>query len=167
MDRRIEENLEGYLRGSLDPRGRAEIDEALGQDEESRRMVDLFEKHARMMRTLRAPSEFDPAPGFYARVMERIEAQRPTSIWNLFLEPRFFHRLAYASAALLVLMGVLLVAPANEESALAAQPVGVEQFLAQDVCNGPGCSDPTSVMASQQLESNREAVLVTLTTYGE
>lgn len=168
MDRRIEENLEGHLHGSLDTRGRAEMDEALRQDEESRRMVELFEKHARMMRTLRAPSELDPAPGFYARVMERIEAQRPASIWNLFVEPRFFQRLAFASAALLVLMGVLLVAPADEEASLfAAQPAAVEHVLAQDGCNGPGCSDPTSVMASRQLESHREAVLVTLTTHGE
>lgn len=166
MDRRIEENLEAYLHGSLDTQGRAEMDQALRQNEESQRMVELFEKHAQMMRSLRGPSDLDPAPGFYARVMERIESQRPISFWNLFLEPRFFQRLAFASAALLVLMGVLLVTPA-EESILAAQPIGAEQMLAQDGCSGPGCSDPTSVMASRQLESHREAVLVTLATYGE
>jgi len=58
------------------------------------------------------------------------------------------------------------VTPADEP-VLAAQPFRAEQFLAQDVCSGPGCSDPTSVMEVGLLESRRNALFVTLTAFGE
>src|SRR5579872_7309278 len=57
----------------------------------------------------------DLRPGFYARVMERIEAEGPISIWNLFIESAFGRRIAVASLALALLVGVYLVS--SERSA--------------------------------------------------
>ncbi len=160
MDRRIENNLEDWLRGSLPQSARSEFESVLREDEETRRMVEAFERHARMMReTLRPAQELDPAAGFYARVMDRIEAQRGNSFWGLLLEPLFFRRVAMASAALLVLMGVMLVSP-REDQTLAAFGSGVENFLAE---NGAPAPDP----AREQQARNRDALLVNLTTYGE
>ncbi len=45
-------------------------------------------------------TEAEPTPGFYARVLDRIEIQRPASIWTLFSESLFGRRLAAASLAL-------------------------------------------------------------------
>lgn len=67
---------------------------------------------AQGIRSLRTPKEFEdlePRPGFYARVMERIEAEGPVSIWNLFMESPFGRRIAVASFALALLLGVYLI----------------------------------------------------------
>ncbi|MBM3738598.1 MAG: hypothetical protein FJW39_22700 [Acidobacteria bacterium] len=158
MDRRIEDNLERYLHGSLDPRARTEFDGVLAMDDETRRLVEQFEQHAKLIRSaLRPEAETDPAPGFYARVMDRIEAQRGNSFWSLFLEPVFFRRLAVASAALLVLLGVLLVSPPAEQAVMA----GIEQVLAQPD------SDDAQWSVDEHQDRNRDALLVNLTTYGE
>lgn len=159
MDRRIENNLEGYLRGSLDPRGRSEFEGLLESDAETRRMVEQFERHARIMRASLRTDGVDPAPGFYGRVMDRIEAQRGGTFWNLFLQPLFFQRVAFASAALLVLMlGALMMAPGDGNVIVAAGP---EHFMAQDA------DQETLTVNVEQQDRNRDALLVNLTTYGE
>lgn len=163
MDRRIENNLENYLRGSLDPRARSEFEGLLESDAATRRMVEDFERHAKMIRASLRPGEspgagvnLDPAPGFYGRLMDRIEAQRGGSFWNLILEPRFFQRLAFASASLLVLLGLMLAVPSGEQTIAA----GPEHFLAQEE------AQDLNVTVEHQ-GRNRDALLVNLTTYGE
>ena len=54
----------------------------LAECSECREEVSILRGHATMLRTLRAGDEnLAPRPGFYARVMERIESQ-PASIWS-------------------------------------------------------------------------------------
>src|SRR5262249_8343438 len=61
---------------------------------EVREMLEL----SGVLRAVRDPEPFIPSPKFYARVTERIEAQRPRSFWSLFwLEPAFGKRIAFAS----------------------------------------------------------------------
>ncbi|MBS1831944.1 MAG: hypothetical protein JST65_04490 [Acidobacteria bacterium] len=62
-----------------------------------------------LLRALKAPADVAPRPGFYARVMERVETQQKSSIWSVFLEPVFSRRLAFASLAMMLLMGVALL----------------------------------------------------------
>ncbi len=66
-------------------------------------------EHAAWIRELRAPEDAEPKPGFYARVMERIEAQGPASIWSLFFESQFALRLAVASITIALGLGVYMV----------------------------------------------------------
>ena len=72
-------------------------------------------EQAALLRDLRAPAGAEPRPGFYARVMDRIEAQGPGSIWSLFIESPFGRRLALASMALALCLGVYMVS--SEERA--------------------------------------------------
>jgi len=67
-----------------------------------RELTELFE-------ALKAPADIAPRPGFYARVMDRVEAQQKSSIWSVFLEPVFSRRLAVASLAMMLLMGFVLM----------------------------------------------------------
>jgi len=71
--------------------------------------VSLMREQAALLREWRGPEEKDPRPGFYARVMERIEAEGPASIWNLFFDSALGHRVAIASLALAALMCVGLI----------------------------------------------------------
>ena len=81
----------------------------LEECEECRSQVAVMQEHAALLRTLRSP-EYAPEqrPGFYARVMERIEAQTPESIWSLFFDSPFGRRVAVASMAVALCLGAYL-----------------------------------------------------------
>ncbi len=61
-----------------------------------------------MLRQWRSP-EIEPRPGFYARVLERIEAQTPASVFTLFFDSLFGRRIAMAALALALLLGVYVI----------------------------------------------------------
>lgn len=166
MDRQIQDNLEHYLHG-LDRKETtppsAEFQRHLaGADEETRRLVDLMATQARLLRTLRPPESDEddlmPVPGFYARVMQCIDAQRPASIWNLFIEPRFFHRLAFATFTLMVLLGVTFVSSNYLQEAPVQAHSEPELILA--------APEPTPVTSVGQSEG-RDVMLRQLTVYSE
>jgi len=73
--------------------------------------VNAMRQQAAVLREWRAPEtvEAEPRPVFYARVLERIEAQGPASIWSLFFDSPFGQRLAIASLALAALLCVSLI----------------------------------------------------------
>ena len=163
MDRRIEDRLEEYLRGSLDQRRRAEFEQAVqASGEATRRMLGEFERHARLIRQALIPAEgAEPAPGFYARVLDRIASQRTSSFWAPLLEPLFFRRLVAASALLIVLLGVAIITGPTEVDALAAIPeVRADWVMAQE-------SEPVDLGMGGDQEQSRDHILVNLATYQE
>jgi hypothetical protein len=134
MHRQVREHLEEVLTepGSGAPTQRAQGPSGrLAQGAQSAGSIDTVGRHlaecrecgdevramreqAALLRQLRASSkgseqDLEPRPGFYARVMERIEAEGPGSIWSLFFESAFGRRLAAASLALAVLLAVCLI----------------------------------------------------------
>src|SRR5713101_3472567 len=120
--------------------------------------VAAMREQAALLRELRAPDEIEPRAGFYARVMERIEAQGAVSIWNLFFESPFGRRIAIASMALALLLGVYLVtSEQSAEQAVVTAPA--TQLL-------PGEDGPGQVMA-QSGAPDQDSVLVNLVTYRE
>ena len=111
-----------------------------------------------LFRTLKAPADAEPAAGFYARVMARVETQPQPSVWSLFADSLFAKRLVYASAMFLVLLGTALVS---------STPSGEEPYAAQG---------PEAILAGQQLPEpvtmmdpgrDREVMLANLATYTE
>ena len=111
MHRVVREQIERILahkRGHQDPAAAAAH---LAACSACREELGSLRESAYLLRELRAPQGFEAEPraGFYARVMERIEAEGPVSIWNLFMESPFGRRVAVASLALAVLLGVYLV----------------------------------------------------------
>ena len=158
MDRQIERGLEDYLHrlGSSRPEDAdnvAEFRRLLEQtDEETRRLVRGMESSSRMLRALRAPEDAMPAPGFYARVMERVEQQRNSSIWSAFLDQQFSRRLAYASLLLLFLLSA---------SIFWSDPPQAE--IAMDPANAMVETHESHV--GEDPEQDRNAVLVDLANY--
>lgn len=154
MHQPVEQGLESYLAGRPDESFLRHMDECV----ECREAVSVAQLHSEIIQTLRAPADsIEPAAGFYARVMDRIESQRESSIWSVFLEPLFGRRLIYASAVLTMLLGISLFTSPREDQSMA------EQILSEQ-------SHP-SVTASfdqdDQMQQDRETVLVQLTTYQE
>ncbi|MGA2879482.1 MAG: hypothetical protein ABSG13_11065 [Bryobacteraceae bacterium] len=127
MHREIRQNLEEFLRreeeGSV-PELPAEFQSHLGECEECAHELRSLQTQSQLLRSLRSPSDIEPRAGFYARVMERIEAQ-PASIWSVFLDRKFGLRLAVASAALVALLGTYLVTSEPSGPELASSPAVV------------------------------------------
>ena len=161
MHREIRDHIENVLAGS-EP-------EHLAGCEECRSEVQGMQEHTALLRELRAPENFvaEPSAGFYARVMERIEAEGPISIWNLFIESAFGRRIAVASMALAILLGVYLVT--SERSA--QDPIFAGQQAQQQPLVVVGEDGPARVITQMDQspagQSSEDAVLADLVTYRE
>jgi len=74
-----------------------------------------------LFRSLRAGEEVEPAGGFYARVMQRIEERAKDSIWAVFVYSPYGKRLAFASLSLAVLLCSYVVAQEKLDGHLTAE----------------------------------------------
>jgi hypothetical protein len=124
----LEDGLEGILdRGKL-PGADSDLGRFLSTHPEAKQEVtDMLEISRLIQDNFRvSPEENDelaPAPGFYARVMSRVEAEgAQQTFWSFFVDPSFTRRLAFASAAFALLMAsILFLDPAQEPEAQFAQ----------------------------------------------
>jgi hypothetical protein len=160
MHSNIKHNLEDFLRGHDYPnRSGSELPAGaqahLGECAECARELEALREQSQMLRSLRGES-FEPRPGFYARVVERIQAQ-PVSIWSVFLERKFGLRLAVASAAAIALLGTYLVTSELTSPEVVSAPAAVAQTAV-----APASEAGDQVIQQQQ---QRDAVLVDLASY--
>ena len=121
-----------------------------------RRELEAMRVQATTLKSLRPTNDTDPSPGFYARLMDRIDSERRPSFWGAFLEPGFSRRIVFASLVFLVLFGGYLVSTEQGTPLMASGPEAIMAETAQpvsDVGNDP--------------QQDRDAILVTLTTYQE
>lgn len=160
MHQPIRDSLEEYLKGSTQKVPQA-FHAHLVACEECASELRLLETQANMLRSLRSDAGVGPSPGFYARVMERVEEQDRGSIWSVFLQPSFGRRLAIASATLVVLLGTYLVTTETGDQSVALAPTVVT-----DPVSGPA-ADTGAVQDSLQQQRRRDAVLVDLASFHE
>ncbi len=148
MHQPIRKNLEEYLNGSVSEIP-AEFHRHLGACEDCASELRQLEAQSLLLRSVEAPKDAEPRAGFYARVMERIEAQQPFSIWSVFLDRKFGLRLAVASGMLAALLGVYLITsePSGPETGITATAA---------ISNAP---------ADAGEQQQRDAVLVDLASY--
>lgn len=104
MHQPIEDGLEDYLTGKAGTATYQGFVAHLAACAECAAEVGVMVQQAEWMRELRPPADVEPPAGFYARVMDRIEAQAAKSFWSVFLEPVFAQRLALACLALIVML---------------------------------------------------------------
>lgn len=152
MHEPLKERLEDYLQGRAEP----EVHQHLAACASCQQALELMKTQSALLRSLKTAREVEPSPGFYARVMNRIETQARPSIWNIFGESLFAKRLTYASLTLLVLMGTYIVSDREEQQPLTTS--APEMIMAGDQKAAAVGTDP---------QKNREAVLVNLATYEE
>jgi len=175
MHREIRNHIEDVLTGADSAAGQQHLAEC----EDCRAKVRGMREHASLLRELRPPEvDMEPRAGFYARVMERIEAEGPLSIWSLFIESAFGRRIAVASMALALLLGVYLVSAersmeepitASEQSEPAGTWAVSGDVSAGDLVAGEDASGRVITLMGQSADdqSGDDAVLANLVTYQE
>ena len=151
----IRERLEDYLRDAPgNKKLPLEIEEHVRSCEECREELSWMQEQCRLLRGLRPSRAMDPAPGFYARVLDRIEAQQKTSFWNVFLDPVFGRRLVAASLTLAGLfVGYLALTEGGGQFPVTAN---AETIMAVD-------EHPPGLGVDRQRD--RDTMFVTLATY--
>lgn len=135
MHEPVVEGLEEYLAGEARGARLAAIEQHLEGCAACREDMAALRAQQQLLRELRSPAVAGPAPGFYARVMERIEAQRASSIWSIFLQPAFSRRLSYATLALLVVLSAAVWSGGSEALVDEGNPMVV---IATELPEAPG-----------------------------
>jgi hypothetical protein len=153
MHHSIRKHVENYLKGSLSEIP-AEFDRHLGECRDCAGELGRLEAQSQLLRSLGGAQDAEPRAGFYARVMERIEAQQRFSIWSVFLDRKFGFRLAIASGMLAALLGAYLVS---------SEPAGPESGIAPTVATAGGAASGT--LSDTGAQQQRDAVLVDLASY--
>lgn len=118
--------MHGSIRGRLEDLLRAEssagsnkgVSEHLASCAECSAELDAMKAQAAMLKELRAKDELEPAAGFYARVLQRIEERGDRSIWSVFIDSPFGKRLAYASLTVAILLGSYVVSQESRDGHL-------------------------------------------------
>jgi predicted anti-sigma-YlaC factor YlaD len=168
MHRIVREHLEEVLAG---PGSAPEhpAGEHLTECEECRSEISTMRAQAAILRSWRAAEEPEPRPGFYARVLERIEAQGPGSVFTLFFDSLFGRRIAMASLALALLLGVYVISSEQlAEPEIASVDNLPQATLVSDLpealpASFSDYSQPRLVTGAP----DQDAVLVNLVTYRE
>jgi len=151
----IKDRLEEFLRVAPAKEVPVEVEQHLHECAACREEVGWMQEQSVLLRTLAAPEEIEPPVGFYARVLERIEAQQPASIWSVFLDPVFGRRLVASSLTVACLLG------------------GYLAFMEADSTRGPATAESVMVIQEhppglgQDRQRDRDTILVTLATYRE
>lgn len=118
----IEDRFEDFLAGTVDGEMRVRMEAHLSECAQCREEVATMREMSDLFSVLRSADAPVPAPGFYARVADRIERDRPVSFWSTILEPAFGRRLALASLLLLATLGTVLVSRETQEYATGPSP---------------------------------------------
>jgi predicted anti-sigma-YlaC factor YlaD len=156
MHEPVKENLEDYLKGYGDREMPPELAAHLGACSACAEELREIAEQARLFQALRC--DVEPRPGFYARIVDRIDRQTDNSIWAIFLRPAVGRRLAIASATLALMLGAYLISTERTEQT-PQQPVAI---------SSPWEAGPDfNISASASLAEQRNAVLVNLASYHE
>lgn len=107
MHESIRNNLESLLDGSPSA---GEVRKHLASCGDCAGTIAAMRSQTTLLRSLRPAEEFEPAVGFYARVMQRIEERAKDSIWAVFVYSPIGKRFALASLSLALVLGSYVVA---------------------------------------------------------
>lgn len=107
----VMESLEDYLSGTLEPEVERSVEAHLRACSSCREEIHGMQEVSTLFTGLRPAAAVEPSAGFYARVMQQVEAVRPApSFASLFtLDFAFGRRLVFGSLMTLAILGTYLV----------------------------------------------------------
>ena len=110
--------------------------------------LETMKAQSDLLHLLRAPEEMDPSPGFYARVMQRIEQRAKKSIWWVFIYSPFGKRLVFASLSVAVALGTYVVAQESRDGHLRSLSLIAQEFHDDEVVEGDQSQQRDAVLAN-------------------
>lgn len=159
MHKPIREHLEAYLTNARDPAIPQDFHSHLAGCSACQEQIGALAGQSQQLRAFRDTTQLEPQAGFYARVLNRIEEQKPDSFWSVFLGPVLGGRLAYSCAALVLVLGTYLVTSEKVSSDPSEQVPGHDIVVVSPTQS----SDLDGIVQSR----DRDAVLVNLASFRE
>lgn len=101
-----------------------------------------------LLKLLRAPEGIEPDPGFYVRVLQRIERRAKDSIWAAFIYSPFAKRLMYASLTLAVMLGTYVVTQENQDGHFGGESIVAQQLHDDPLVVGSQAQQRDAVLAN-------------------
>lgn len=152
MHSEVRDNLEAYLDGSLMPIKRMEVEAHLRSCEGCRKEIEEAKLTDEWVKAL-VTELVMPAPGFYARVRARVQAEG-RQVWPFWqMVPTFGRQLGYAVAmTLLVATGYLFSIRLTEDRSV------LEALMLE----APAIHSEAPLFKSGEVHANRERVMVAL-----
>jgi predicted anti-sigma-YlaC factor YlaD len=108
--------------------------------------LEAMRSQAKLIRTLRVQEEVEPAAGFYARVMQRIEERAKDSIWGVFIYSPFGKRLAFASLTIAVLLGSYVLTAEGLDGHLLGENMVAQQLHEDPLVTGDQAQQRDAVL---------------------
>jgi hypothetical protein len=105
----VRHRLEDLLAGNAPAEDLPDLHDHLSACAACSSELRAMEEQRVLFRPLRAEDDFEPAAGFYARVLQRIEEHTKDSIWAIFIYSPFGKRLALASFTIAMLLGSYVI----------------------------------------------------------
>jgi hypothetical protein len=121
----VREELENLL-AARPSAGGANVSRHISHCQGCAHELDVMRGQAQMLKALQPRVAVEPSGGFYARVMQRIEASARHSIWWVFVYSPVGKRLAYASLALSLALGSYVLAAESSDGHLGARSVALK-----------------------------------------
>ena len=103
---------------------------------------------ADLFAVLRSPSDLEPAPGFYSRVLQRIEERTKDSIWSVFVDSSVSKRLVYASLTIAFALGTYVVTEETRDGRLNVQAAVTQSVHDDAVVEGDQAEQRDLVLAN-------------------
>jgi hypothetical protein len=152
----INERFEDYLEGTLKGEELDQYEAHLLSCESCRTEVEMMQEQRMLLHMLRLEEPVEPPPGFYARVVDRIETQRRPSFWTAFLQPAFARQLVFSSLLIVLLVGgYMAMGPEETQIAERGTPTAVA-FMEPD---------PETQALGKDRRTDRGVTLVNLATF--
>ncbi len=101
-----------------------------------------------LLHSLRAPEEMEPTPGFYARVLQRIEERTKDSIWAAFIYSPASKRLVYASLTIALMLGTYVITQESWDGHLRGPRVVAQDFHYDPLVAGSQAQQRDAVLAN-------------------
>lgn len=95
--------------------------------------LSFMQAQAGLVKALCVPEEMEPAPGFYARVVQRIEERAKDSMWGALICSPFTKRLVYSSLTVAVMLGTYVITQETRDGHL----LGSQAVIAQNTHYDP------------------------------
>jgi len=161
MHEPVRSQLEDILQGRLKPGQKDAVALHLRECAACTAELGQMSLQADVLRSFKAVEVPEMSAGFYARVLQRVEAQGRPSFWSLFLDPVFGRRLVYATGSMFLLMASFLLATTGDEPELAQTPV---EMMAH-----PGHKHPVAVRTGfgEDVQRDRDHFLATMASFSE
>ena len=128
MHRSIRDRLEDLLVGKPSQGAHEGLSSHLTSCAECSSELESMKTQAELLKTWRAPEDAEPNPGFYARVMQRIEERAKDSIWAVLIYSPFGKRLAYASLTIALVAGTYVITQESRDGHLGGASTIAQEF---------------------------------------